>query len=271
VQTSEVAISLAGIREGREVDSGSKVHFDLDVHVTRPIPKLSIGIHIKDSASALAYGVNSGMLEQLSDGIEAGLHRISFCLTLALPAGRYTAGFALAEVLEDTQRDLAWYDSLCSFEVRLPLEARCIGYADLSARLETGAVLKVPDLIIARAPGALRPTAPPTSMRCNQRYQMAVLVSNRGTQAWHSAGPRPVMLSYHWLDERGAVRVFDGVRTVLPAAGLAPGASAPWHADVEAPAIPGSYILVLTMLQETVAWFETMDFEPARIAVQVVN
>jgi hypothetical protein len=25
------------------------------------------------------------------------------------------------------------------------------------------------------------------------------------------------------------------------------------------------------MLQETVAWFETMNFEPARIAVQVVN
>jgi hypothetical protein len=271
VQTGDVAISLAGIREGREVDSGSQVHFDLDLHVTRPVPQLLIGIHIKDSASALAYGVNSGMLEQLSDGIKVGLHRVTFCLKLTLPAGRYTAGFAVAEMLEDTQRDLAWHDSLCDFEVRLPLTARCIGYADLSARLEVAAVPAPPNIIIARAPGALRPTAAPASMRCNQRYQIPALISNRGKLGWHSGGPRPVMLSYHWLDERGAVRVFDGVRTVLPAAGLAPGASAPWHADVEAPAIPGSYILVLTMLQETVAWFETMDFEPARIAVQVVN
>ena len=38
---------------------------------------------------------------------------------------------------------------------------------------------------------------------------------------------------------------------------------------VEAPADPGIYILVLTLVQEFVAWFEDAGFDAARLPVDV--
>lgn len=266
--TEDVRIHAAAMREGDQVQSGTEVHFELELHCTRYIPKVLLGIHIKDSAERLAYGVNSGMLEQLQEGLTPGVHHVTFRLQLALPVDRYTAGFALVEVLDDGQRDLAWHDNLCAFEVSLPLDAHYIGYANQRAQLEIDP--PAAEVVLERAPGTLRAGAVPQTMQCKRRYRIDVDIRNGGTEPWHRSGPRPVMLSYHWLDANGGMRVFDGDRTPLPVTGIADGATVHGHVDVESPPEPGSHTLVLTMLQESVAWFETIGFEPARLPVQVV-
>jgi len=268
LQTDDVKFGPVTLREGSEVESGSLIHFDLELWAARRIPNLLLGIHIKDGISNLAYGVHSGMLEQLQNGIDAGVHRISFCLKLALPVGRYTAGFAVVEVLADGQRDLAWHEQQCAFEVSLPLDAQFIGYSDQSARLLIDEPIQ--DIAIEHAPGILSAESAPATMYCKRRYRIDAAIRNNAHQPWHRGGPRPIMLSYHWLDAEGRTCVFDGARTALPPAGLAPGVTFHWHADVDAPSAPGAYTLVLTMMQESVSWFENIGFEPARLPVQVI-
>ncbi|WP_332855285.1 Wzt carbohydrate-binding domain-containing protein [Duganella sp. S19_KUP01_CR8] len=268
VQTGDLAIAQATLREHDEITAGGSMHFDLELTAARRIPQLLLGIHIKDSDGRLVYGVHSGMLGALQDGLDAGRHRLSYSVTAALPAGRYTAGFAVVEVLKDGQRDLAWHDSLCAFEVQLPAASVGMGYADLSAQLLTNAAPPVVDAAIRHAPGALLAHTPLPAMRCKHRYRIAVDLRHDGAETWHGDGPRPVMLSYHWLRPDGVPCVYDGVRTPLPAAGVAPGERLAWHVDVDAPAAPGAYQLVLTALQENVAWFENLGFEPARLALQ---
>lgn len=267
-ETGDLRFGPVALREGSEVESGTAVHLDLELWAARRIPRLLLGLHIKDSTGRLAYGVHSGMLQRLTQGLNAGLHHLSFGLRLALPVGRYTAGLAVVEQLDDgTQHDLAWHEQLCAFEVCLPHNAAFIGYADQSAQLVVEHPLQ--DSVIAEAPGALRTRSAPAGMRCRQRYRIDVALRQNSAQTWRRGGPRPVLLSYHWLDAQGNVRVFDGLRTALPAGGLPPGVVLDWHAEVEAPHEPGTYTLVLTMLQESVAWFEHLGFDPARLTIQV--
>jgi hypothetical protein len=71
-----------------------------------------------------------------------------------------------------------------------------------------------------------------------------------------SYGPSPVNTSYHWLDDQtGDVTLFDGVRTeIFPP--LPSGKSHHYRLLVRAPPTPGSYRLRLTLVQETIGWFD---------------
>jgi cell division septation protein DedD len=63
-----------------------------------------------------------------------------------------------------------------------------------------------------------------------------------------------VNLSYHWLNQKGAPIVFEGLRTPLPQ-DLKPGESVKLNATIQAPAKPGNYNLEVTLVQEQAAWF----------------
>ena len=80
-------------------------------------------------------------------------------------------------------------------------------------------------------------------------------IQNQGALAWLRVPPRPVALSYHWLDaDTGAMVVRDGVRTIFPR-DLYPGASAQVRAQVRAPSRPGRYVLWWDLVQEHTTWF----------------
>jgi hypothetical protein len=75
-----------------------------------------------------------------------------------------------------------------------------------------------------------------------------------------------VNLSYHWLNRRGEMIVLDGLRTSLPR-DLKPGESVALKAAIQAPAKPGRYILEVTLVQESAAWFP--DKNGAKLALPV--
>jgi hypothetical protein len=80
-------------------------------------------------------------------------------------------------------------------------------------------------------------------------------VQNQGALAWLRVPPRPVALSYHWLDaDTGAMVVRDGLRTTFPR-DLYTGGSAQVRAQVRAPSRPGSYVLWWDLVQEHTTWF----------------
>ena len=114
--------------------------------------------------------------------------------------------------------------------------------------------------------------APLRTMQVNETVTMPVTVKNIGKQTWPATGDREgknaVHLAYHWLDKEGKTVVGDENRTGLPH-DLAPGESVSLDASIQAPKQVGDFRLRLTMVQETVTWFETAGAQPLDVPVTV--
>jgi hypothetical protein len=102
----------------------------------------------------------------------------------------------------------------------------------------------------------------PTEMIVAQAVSVDVTIKNASTKTWPSkpnqTGKNAVNLSYHWLDSKRRMIVFDGLRTPLPR-DLGPGESVMLRATIQAPERAGAYLLHVTMVQEEVAWFSDSD------------
>jgi len=90
-----------------------------------------------------------------------------------------------------------------------------------------------------------------------------VTLENTGTIAWRDG----VVLSYHWLDDRGNPIVWDGLRTALPV--VEPGESITVEAAVQAPIPPGRYGFAFDLVAEGIAWLAELGSDPARAELDV--
>jgi hypothetical protein len=112
----------------------------------------------------------------------------------------------------------------------------------------------------------------PTEMMADQTVSADVAIKNASSKTWPSKpdprGRNAVNLSYHWLDRKRQVVVFDGLRTPLPR-DLNPGESLILSAAIRAPEKPGVYLLHLTLVQEGVAWFSEKDGGQILVPVSV--
>jgi hypothetical protein len=98
----------------------------------------------------------------------------------------------------------------------------------------------------------------PSLAHAGEELRVKVHLKNRGDSVWagceRNAGPLQVSLGGHWLNSSGQAIAAGGGRTVL-AADLAPSQETDLIYTVDAPSMPGEYVLELDMLQEGVAWF----------------
>jgi hypothetical protein len=113
----------------------------------------------------------------------------------------------------------------------------------------------------------------PTEMIAGQQLSAAVTFKNVSARSWPSKpnerGKNAVRLSYHWLDRKERMVVFDGVRTPL-SRDVGPGESAKINAAIQAPEKAGKYVLDVTLVQEGVAWFPEMNGAKLSLPVNVV-
>lgn len=100
----------------------------------------------------------------------------------------------------------------------------------------------------------------PTSLLSDGTVEISCTIENRGTALLVFAPPNPVLISYKWLDPdtRSLLAENEGIRTPLPET-LVPGTSLRCRATVRTPRQPGMYLLLLTLVQEFVAWFDDLD------------
>lgn len=114
----------------------------------------------------------------------------------------------------------------------------------------------------------------PTQMVADKTVSADISIKNASERTWPSKpndqGKYAVNLSYHWLDHRKQVVVFDGLRTPL-LRDLNPGESVKLNASIHAPQRPGQYTLEVTLVQEFVAWFPENDGGQLDIPVNVVE
>ena len=95
-------------------------------------------------------------------------------------------------------------------------------------------------------------------VRVSSQFYPALEVANGSQHVLVSALPNPLHISYHWLNERAqSPVVFDGERTGI-APPLEPGEKREVAMKVKAPDLPGHYILRITLVQESVRWFDEL-------------
>ena len=96
---------------------------------------------------------------------------------------------------------------------------------------------------------------------------------------WSKNVKNPVNFSYHWLNSKGEMAVFEGERTPLPwdifydnnsVYNFGGFNNIAMNAKVKAPDRPGDYILRLTMVQEGVAWFDAKGAKTKDIPVTII-
>lgn len=113
--------------------------------------------------------------------------------------------------------------------------------------------------IIAGPSYRVGPIALPQRLEAGQGHQLAILIQNTGKQVWpievSPASNKIVDLSYAWIDQKGSVAMY-GDRATFPEP-MQPGDVAKVTMTIKAPVTPGRYKLVISPLQENVAWFYT--------------
>jgi len=124
-------------------------------------------------------------------------------------------------------------------------------------------------IMVTDAAGEMAIRAPVAPMAAGATERVAVKVFNRSEQVWAGDRYRRLSLSYHWFNGSGQVIVKNGVRTPLPVKSIYPGQSIDADIHVRTPQEPGRYSLLLTLVQESNAWFENIGFKPARAEVDV--
>jgi hypothetical protein len=98
--------------------------------------------------------------------------------------------------------------------------------------------------------------AVPAEVGVSEMFWIDVTVTNASNRFLAASQPFPVHLGYHWIHEpTRRVAVFNGDRSALVPFVQANDSMHGWM-KVEAPSLPGKYILQPTMVQEAVCWFE---------------
>src|SRR5262245_39548557 len=93
-------------------------------------------------------------------------------------------------------------------------------------------------------------------------------LANAGSAAWRSNDTEGVLLSYHWLDERGNAIVWDGIRTRFAAA-VPAGGAVEVAAQVRAPIPPGRYRLAFDLVREHRYWLAELGNAALELDVDV--
>lgn len=92
-------------------------------------------------------------------------------------------------------------------------------------------------------------------LQVNSVVNLPLKITNLDEQPLSSCSTPPVLISYHWKSSSGDIAVWDGLRTSLPYT-LSKGDVEDIFITVQAPTEPGDYVLEITLLHETVKWYD---------------
>lgn len=95
-----------------------------------------------------------------------------------------------------------------------------------------------------------------------------VTITNQSAESWSDTPEHPLNVGNHWLEGDGALRAYDDRRVKVPLP-LEAGDTARVRFSTIAPDVPGEYRLQCDVVQEGVAWFETLGSVPADVLVRV--
>jgi hypothetical protein len=274
ITSPDAIIGGATLRGTAPLVQGTLATFDVDILLGREVDDLVLGVHVLDSQEALAFGTNTHLLRQALGRTGPGSYRVSYTVAMDLACGGYTIGFGIAEQTTGGPVTLALARQWLGFDV-VPLgESTFTGYARLptSVRIEPTSIASAWGAV-AKPHGSVTLAAPiPTRITPAQRLSLHLKIENTGAQPWAGDLFRPINAACRWVDadvERGDR---DGARIGCVQEAVAPGAPVIIAVETITPTQPGRCLLDISLVQETVGWFDKMGggFEPLRMPVDVV-
>ena len=200
---------------------------------------------------------------------ETGAHDMySLCLTEDLDSAKQAIASRGLEVENVIGLSLPYFSpkeriNMRLIQVRLPKEAEAL---DRFERAWTKASLS--HTAYREKIEALNP---PSEMHATSKGEIRLRIKNLGSESWPAIGTK----DFRYQVNVGNRWVANGVtsednRAVLKA-DLAPGAETEVTFIVNAPAVPGDYILEFDMVHEGVNWFKERGATPLLIPVRVVR
>lgn len=108
-----------------------------------------------------------------------------------------------------------------------------------------------------------------SQLKTGEVIKIPIRIINQSQEVWRGYGNHPVMASYHWKTLDGINHTYDGIRTELNTAELAPGETIEQKMTIRAPENKGVYQLIITLVQEGVCWFEDRGFQPTVLILKV--
>jgi glycosyltransferase involved in cell wall biosynthesis/ubiquinone/menaquinone biosynthesis C-methylase UbiE len=97
-------------------------------------------------------------------------------------------------------------------------------------------------------------------LNANETIYRSIRIKNTGSSIISSDSNQPILISYHWLDNKGNVIEFEGLRSHIPKV-LYPGDSITVITSIKTPATKGHYVLRICPVQEHVKWLEDIVLE----------
>lgn len=272
ITSSDLIVREAKLVGGADVEYGNAISFEIDILITRALENLELGIHIFDAEHRWAFGTNTRLLGHQFTNVDAGAYHVMHHLIANLPIGSYSAGFAFTERFPAGEKQLAWFDSVCQFRVGRSEDQVFAGYAYLPAEISLLRKLGAPEnSVVSDVAGSLNVFNVPKMPSLGQSFTASLDICNDSKQHWLGDPYRPINIVYRWLDSLTRQTVVEGEHMLLPNGGVSSGARLHTEIQIIAPADPGPYTLMLTLVQKHVGWFEEMGvgFQPALFDVVV--
>ena len=107
----------------------------------------------------------------------------------------------------------------------------------------------------------------PSVAKANGHFKIDITLHNLSDQRWVSLPPNPIHVAYHWVDDKGEIIIFNGIRSRIDFP-LESGEKRDIIMTVLCPEKPGSYQLQISLVQESCFWFEQVT-KDLPVCVQV--
>ena len=262
---------------------GEQMVVSIKFRANEPIDELNVGIAIKDRRGQLVFGTNSMLLGDVYS-LQSGEYVMRFSMLNRAPNGRYTIDAALVRSERHYEGCYHWLEKASAFEVHEKATMHFEGHILMDANVELASAS--PDAAWTHTPYAatnhrvrsLGRVNPPltqfgcriTPMSCVEHFYagmdvfVPMRVENISNETWAAYGQQLVTLTYRWLSENNEVVVADGMRSRLPS-DISAGSAVIIPLRVQAPNEHGNFQLVVSLVQEAVAWFVEKDPESAHI------
>lgn len=245
------------------------------------IEKIVIGFGIRDDKNLVMFGTNSRMLGH-AYALTPGQYMARFTLLNRLPSGSYRLHAALVreEQWQHPEDCYHWIEQAACFDVVDSVAIHGMGSVlmDANFRLDGISPNAAPKTCAIEWPKTpLRAFSPPNIPLSTFAATISLLrpldvlpagmdiivpirVQNRSKETWKATGwERPVVVTYRWMAEDGTILIADGLRTYLPGDLVQEGVVTV-SLRVRVPDASRQLVLLISPVQETVAWF--VDLEP---------
>ncbi|MFT3790971.1 MAG: Wzt carbohydrate-binding domain-containing protein [Rudaea sp.] len=253
--------------------TGERLNLDIRFAAHEAIDHLNVGISIRDDSDLLVYGTNSRLLGN-DYTVGPGEYKARYSFFNRLGIGRYRLGCSLLPTGSHHEGCYHWKDdaavfdiyenAFASFEGRLLLDTD-FELVPLSTNPGPTSIMAVPLHPELRTFGhingplqeflsAIEPLAPMENLPAGIDVLVPLRLSNPGEETWKTTGRYPVRLSYRWYGAAGELLVADGLRTTLPM-DMERSQSVTLPLQLRVPTAAGTYTLVVSLVQEAIAWF----------------